>query len=132
MSSAEKSDPEVLYRLRMEYDHAFRQWAAAMDEFHRWGELPGSQDLSRNGELSASVEATAILYREARNRFANVLLDRSVQGGRGRPQSRAAAAAFASEPTTASNERQVASGSGFRDKREPVAALAAALCCPVE
>ena len=103
-----------------------------MDEFHRWGELPGSQDLSRNGELSASVEATAILYREARNRFANVLLDRSVQGGRGRPQSRAAAAAFASEPTTASNERQVASGSGFRDKREPVAALAAALCCPVE
>jgi hypothetical protein len=96
MSSAEKSDREVLYRLRTEYDDAFRQWAAAMDEFHARGELPGSQDLSRDQELSMCVEAAAVLYREARNRLADALLERSVRGERGRPLTRRAAAAVSS------------------------------------
>lgn len=114
----------------MEYDHAFGQWAAAMDEFHGWSELPSSQGLSRNKELSVRVEATAILYREARDRFANVLLERIDEGGRGRPQSRAAGAALGSESTTVGAERKVASDAGFCDNREPALALAA-LCCSV-
>jgi len=123
MSSAARSDREVLHRLRMEYDHAFGQWAAAMDEFHGWSELPGSQGPSRSKDLSVRVEATAILYREARDRFANVLLERIDQGGKARPQSRAAGA-LGSELTTVGAECQVASDAGFCDNREPALALA--------
>jgi hypothetical protein len=112
----------------MEYDLAFRQWAAAMDQFHERSELPDGHDFSRNQELSMCVEQSAVLYREARNRFANALLERCVQNGRGQPQSRAAAAAVASDSATV--EHNVASGASFLDRRKPAMALAAC-CCPV-
>ncbi|HXR75965.1 MAG TPA: hypothetical protein VN737_08325 [Bryobacteraceae bacterium] len=119
-----------MHRLRMEYDLAFRQWADAMDQFHERSELPDGHVLSRNQELSMYVEQSAVLYREARNRFANALLEQCAQNGRGRPESRAAAAAFASDSAAFGVERKVASGASFLGRAKPAIVLGAR-CCPV-
>jgi len=113
MSNAAISDREVLHRLRAEYDLAFRQWAAAVDLFHGRSELPDGQDASQSQELSMCVEAAATLYCEARNRYAAALLERQAQRDSRRPQSRAAAAAFAT------GERTIANGATFLGCREP-------------
>lgn len=121
----------MLLRLRTEYDQAFRQWAAAMDEFHGRSELPNGEELSRNQELSKCVEAALVLYRETRNRFADALLERLAQRKSRRPQLFTATAAFASDSNAAVTERKAASGATFPSYLEPAMTLAAR-CCQME
>jgi hypothetical protein len=95
-----------------------------MDQFHEPSHSPGDQDCPGNQELCIYLEESADLYREARNRFANALLERCVQSGGGRPQSRAAADSFARWSSSASVERKIARGASFLGYSKPSIPLA--------